>query len=392
MAHAERTHSRLGASSAKRWMTCPGSVRELANVPNTSSAAAAEGTRAHEWAEHLLKSRQTSALPCIGVTLPGHNAPMTKDMAEAVSVYLEHVDALAGVPGAELYVEQRLRLTDIDAELYGTNDACVYLPATRHLHVIDYKHGAGVFVDVVGNPQLLYYAYGALLNHNESGVDTVTLHVVQPRCGSGDGVRSFDNDPMDLFCWAATLADAVRATRAPDAPLVPGDHCRETFCSFAPQCPALRSAALAAAADDFAPVADPTTFGAEELGTRLREARLLSAYLNALQDHAESEAKAGRMPSGWKYVEGRGKRAWKPEFTAEQIASEIAKVSNAVDPWKRELISVPGAETALGKKVFAALEKRLVEKKPGAPQLVPQEDKRAAWTESASDFEPVTAT
>ena len=55
MGHEERTHALFGASSAHRWLSCPGSLLLEKDFPDTKSEAAAEGTLAHELAE--LKAR-----------------------------------------------------------------------------------------------------------------------------------------------------------------------------------------------------------------------------------------------------------------------------------------------------------------------------------------------
>ena len=49
--HAERTHSTLSPSNAYQWMACTPSVILGLQFPDSSSAAAEEGTLAHELAE-----------------------------------------------------------------------------------------------------------------------------------------------------------------------------------------------------------------------------------------------------------------------------------------------------------------------------------------------------
>lgn len=48
-------HARLSPSSAERWMTCPGSVKLAEGIEDKGSSYAAEGTAAHELAEHILR-------------------------------------------------------------------------------------------------------------------------------------------------------------------------------------------------------------------------------------------------------------------------------------------------------------------------------------------------
>lgn len=51
MAHEERNHALLSASSAHRWLACTPSARLEEQFPDTASEAAKEGTLAHELAE-----------------------------------------------------------------------------------------------------------------------------------------------------------------------------------------------------------------------------------------------------------------------------------------------------------------------------------------------------
>ena len=49
------THAILSASSSSRWLACPPSARITAELPETTSIYAEEGTMAHALAEKTLK-------------------------------------------------------------------------------------------------------------------------------------------------------------------------------------------------------------------------------------------------------------------------------------------------------------------------------------------------
>ena len=53
--HADRDHALLSASSAHRWLNCTPAPLLEAQYPDSESDAAAEGTAAHELAEHKLR-------------------------------------------------------------------------------------------------------------------------------------------------------------------------------------------------------------------------------------------------------------------------------------------------------------------------------------------------
>lgn len=52
MAHKDRTHAVLSASSSKQWLNCPPSAKLNAEIPDITTEYAKEGTDAHELAEY----------------------------------------------------------------------------------------------------------------------------------------------------------------------------------------------------------------------------------------------------------------------------------------------------------------------------------------------------
>lgn len=72
-------HSKIGASSMKRWAACPGSVKLSEGIESRSSVFAEEGTKAHELGEKWLTEGETAI------------AGYPVDMVEHVSVYVDAV-------------------------------------------------------------------------------------------------------------------------------------------------------------------------------------------------------------------------------------------------------------------------------------------------------------
>ena len=316
---------------------------------------------------------------------------VTAEMVRAVSVYVRLVsDAIFwGGVARPHRIEHKFHLAAIDPELFGTNDAIVRDGYT--LRVYDLKYGAGVAVSPAGNPQLLYYALGALLDAELCrGVETVELVIVQPR-GAGAVIKSHTVDVLEVAEFGVALAAAVARTRAPDAPLVAGSHCK--FCPVAATCPANGQAAFAAAGAAFADMAPltlpkPSGMSAEELGLRLQQAAQLRLWLKALEKHALTEGLAGRPPVGMKVVAGHGTRVWRgdPDAALRSLC-EMTDLRRE-DVFREEPISVAQAEALLGKKEFEAF-LSLVERKPGKPTLAPTTDKRPE-IDLAKSFDDVT--
>lgn len=287
----------------ERWDNCPGSVRLCATVPNTSSSYAEEGTKAHDYAAAILGTINNSGvIRAITVCIPD-------DMREAVKVYVDHVHTIL-TPSDTLLVEHGFHLKQIHPDCYGTADAVIWKPYSKHLHVIDYKHGAGKPVEVKDNKQLRYYALGALLSLGYNAKE-VTVTIVQPRCEHEDGqIRSETFAAFDLIEWAADLRAAVVRTEDPNAPLVPGAHCRATFCPAQAVCPALTQRTQEMAALEFSPVA---AYEPEKLAQALAFASQAEAWAKAVREFAYAEAMRGKPIPGFKLVAKRAHRSWKDE-------------------------------------------------------------------------------
>lgn len=355
------THSRVGASSMYRWSKCPGSVRLCAVVPPTSSVYADEGTKAHELAaKWLLEPHNAEALLRV----------MPAEMIDAVRVYVDYV--LAKEPSTVQLIEHKFHLKAVHPACFGTADAVLWSPDTKTLETVDYKHGAGVPVEVKGNPQLRYYALGALL---ELGVPakTVVSTIVQPRCVHPDGpIRSETYTAFDLLDWAADLVTYVEETEKPDAALVPGNHCR--FCPAAAVCPALQAHSLQLAKAEFGPV---TAYDPEKLAEALRLADHAEAWAKAVREFAYAEATRGREPPGFKLVAKRATRKWVDESLVEAALQKNGLA--AADIHEAPALKSPAQiEKLIGKKAFGSFEAEYVVKESTGNALVPVTDPRPA--------------
>ena len=105
---APKKHANLGASKAERWMNCPGSVALEADLPNTSSEYAREGTAAHEVAEQCLLSgkdaidfldeiitvTETEIIWGKETQVP-YEIEVTEEMCEAVQMFVSYVREVA---------------------------------------------------------------------------------------------------------------------------------------------------------------------------------------------------------------------------------------------------------------------------------------------------------
>jgi len=362
-AHAERKHHELGPSQSHRWRPCIPSIALCASLPEPPpTQASLDGTRAHEWGEHCLRNGEWDATEHVGDKLEGHSEALTRDMAENVNAHLGLIEKILA-PEDELFIETRFSLAKYfggtpDGD--GTADCVIYKPATKHLHVIDYKNGYGV-VEVEGNTQAIQYALGAWEIFKSRGVQKITIWIVQPKCGPP---KKWSISAADIFDHGEDLKDDYAKTKLPGQPFVPGKHCRFCKANIFGKCAALREHSEREAAIGFEAIKADAGAGAEsgfltpqDLGDMLKRAEAIRVYLKALDELAESEARAGRIPAGKKWVATPGRRIWNPELGSdEDVAKAIRTVAPTLAVWEKTLRTAPALEKELGKADFKELQ------------------------------------
>lgn len=177
-------HAKLSASGSKRWMTCPGSVTLEKDFPETSSPFAAEGTRAHAFAEQMLNLKlkdDNDGLQELTETIRESDPEMAGFVWEYVNYCMDVFNKANEANGDALMgVEERLNFTNVVPGGFGTGDCLVASGDT--VNIIDLKYGKGVPVSAVNNPQLRLYGLGAIRAYNWIyKFKTVKMHIMQPR-------------------------------------------------------------------------------------------------------------------------------------------------------------------------------------------------------------------
>jgi hypothetical protein len=389
-------HSKIGASSMYRWSACPGSVREAAKAPpSVSSKYAEEGTDAHAFGAMLLTLKHNPGKYINDtITYDGRRVTVDKEMADAIQIYVDHV-WLNRSAQSVVQIETKFDLSAVHPGLFGTADAVIWDDKIKLLEVVDLKYGAGIAVEVTDNPQLHYYALGALL---ASGYParTVRMTIVQPRCDHSQGpVRSQDIDAIDLLDFKTDLKKYAVATEDPKAPLAPGYWCR--FCPASGICPELKNQAQKAAKIDFQPAnveerkaAGQALYDPVLLKQALDSREVVKAWLKAVDEFAYAELEAGRPIPGYKLVEKRAQRKYRNgegeviEALQSDPMLEI-EIEDCFEP--RSLLSPAQLEKKVGKDFVA----RFTVKESSGHALVPESDKRPAVTKATAqdDFTPV---
>lgn len=224
MTDSRPVHSHIGASSMSRWKNCPGSVELSREITNVSGVAAQEGTAAHEIVGLALMRAFSDNKP---------TREVLNDIIEALYVYTDYVESLK--EKYPCHIEHSFDMDDIFPDLYGTADCVIYNKTDKILHVIDYKHGKGLPIDVENNLQLQYYALGALHTLPYHCAE-VQMTIVQPRCYHPGGmIRSWRVSALHFIDFKLELIAAAKETQKKKAKLLAGDHCM--FCLAKKTCP-----------------------------------------------------------------------------------------------------------------------------------------------------------
>ena len=409
-------HSPFGGSAASRFMACPGSIALSGQAPpEKPSPYAEEGTFAHAVAAEALETSARSTTAAIGKMLgfldhgESKTREITAEISKAVDVYLEAVwDEYDLDPNSEIEVEQGFAL-DLDAaepgEVFGTNDALVYSPARRKLTIFDYKHGAGVIVDVEDNTQLKFYAIGAMQGHPEWDVREIELVIVQPRAFSadGDGVKRWSLPMSEVIEFPYELNEAVALCKTADAPLVAGDHCR--WCPAATICTAREQSFVTAVREDFAGVdllgiepvvaaLEVKTLDFDHMAQIVASYDRLGSQIAAMRTAMDEHLLAGGTIAGWKVVEAVARRAWTKGDTeiAEYLELMYDVPGDEVMP--RKLVTITDAKkllkTYVSKADYAEAERdmtlRFTIKESKGLTTAPESDRRAAISPVAAEF------
>lgn len=367
-------HARLSASSAFRWINCPGSVALSDQCPAPgSSSYADEGTLAHSIGE--LKLRQITG----EITPKQFEAKMKRirkneyycgEMEEATTFYADEIVGAIAAAGedAELMVEQQFSLDRWVPEGFGTSDAVVI--GGGAIQVIDLKYGKGIKVDAHNNPQLRLYGLGAAnLFGDLYDFDTVKVTIIQPRL---DHVSTEEIPLKELLLWAEDDV-APRARMAMDGTdyTAVGDWCR--FCPAKAICRKRAEYNLDIAKDDFK---QPPLLTDEEIGEVLRRADELQHWVKDVGDYALQQALDGHEYDGWKLVEGRANRKYVDDLKVAE-ALKAAGYDEAL-LYERKLYGITAMEKIVGKKKLTETLGDLIVKPAGKPVLAPISDKREA--------------
>ena len=373
--HTSRDHALLSPSGSHRWMNCTPSARLEEHILGGTSAAAEEGTVAHELAEYALdKYIKGEYLPLLDeLPVPKEiaaNKYYSSEMDKYVTDYVCYVCDIFEVCGdAKMYLERKFDLTSYVNDCFGSCDCAI--EGTNILNIIDLKYGKGVRVEAKDNTQLMMYALGVLRSlspKRQAEIETIKMHIAQVRLGN---YEVFEMSARDLTHWGIhKLRPTAEKAWAGQGNAVVCSHCK--FCKFKPQCRAQRDALI----NEFETHGETKALTLDEIGDVLSKADMFTDWLSSVKAHAMAEALSGKTVKGWKLVEGRSVRVITDEDEAVKRLSELGFEPDSLKNHK--LKGIGDLEKMVGKKPLAATLDELIIKPKGAPTLALESDKREA--------------
>lgn len=405
-------HALLSASSASRWLTCTAAPRFEEGLPESTSTYAEEGRLAHAIAELKVLKKftvMTGRTYTTRLNKLKKDALYDQEMDKTTDLYLEHLteQAMLYDSSPTVVAEVKVDFSEYVPEGFGTCD-CVMIGGDT-LSITDYKHGKGVPVSAVGNPQMRLYALGALKRYAPVFGDTikqVRMTIDQPR------LDSYTSDLItveELRAWGESIKPIAQKAFSGLGEFVPGEHCR--FCRGKAQCRA--RANVSTALEDFkdcvpAGSVKPGEFvpqihsyltpgGVEvhpllsdaEIGDLLIRGQQLVQWYKDLEEYATKALLDGKPIEGWKLVAGRSNRTFTDQDAA--IKAVIAAGYDEALVYDRKPKTLSELEKLMGKAEFAEKIGSYVVKPLGKPTLALATDKREVYNPAAADFAGVVA-
>lgn len=429
-ADANHPHSIFGASGAKRWRICPGSVnliqkaKAAGQIPEREeSEFAAEGTEAHDWADKVLTGK-----------VPIQEVP--EDFRNHLEGYINHCAAIAdnalGCHG-KVYNEATVPLFYRPKDKGTLDFAAIVPPETitefphGKIDFVDLKYGAGVPVSAKENDQLIIYLLSLVgfleIDEMQEFHDEtpVSLAIYQPRHHSFDGEPDvWETTLRDLKDYGIDIeADYHRARKAEgvETELNPVDEACQ-FCDVKGICAARARRFLDPMVDfedESAPAMKPggsDTLTPEQIAFFITNGKAIKKVIDDVEKHERARLEEGGTPNGVKLVEGKlGPKKWVDEKAAETFLKGQLSVDERYQP--RKLITAPQAFgklktrkdelSTIAKAKLGLLDEEAAKKSKteclfhramGNPQLAPIDDERPALAFKATgdEFEEVPDT
>ena len=298
---------------------------------------------------------------------------MDEYVQEYVDLCTEKINEVQGVA----LVEERLDFSRWVKNGFGTGDMIIIGDGV--LEIVDLKYGKGVPVSAEGNIQMQLYALGAIEQYGYIyDFDHVRMSIFQPRNG---GLSTQLMSVAALLALGESIKPIAELAYEGKGEFKAGEHCR--FCRAAVQCKALADYNLEIAKLEFR---DADLLTDDEVSSVLERVDGLVRYAEKIKTFALAEALKGHKWPGFKIVAGRSNRKITDAVKAVKLLRGAGYTDDVIYK-PLELQTITDLEKTITKKKFGELLGSVVERPPGKPTLVPEDDKRPEYDPVQSEFE-----
>lgn len=350
-------HARLSPSASHQWLHCPGSVQAQELLPPAEETEdTLAGTAVHWVIESVLSSYYGGDSSLLTrVDFVGKPAPngviITDEMFDHSEVYTDTVlvTSQRHKMGSTVKIEERVEMPEVHAQCWGTPDTWCYNESDKVLYVYDFKYGHS-YVDVVGNPQLMLYARGAMNELEIDGLNeqslTVVMVIVQPRYYRDDPVREWVIKGSDLRGYINKLHYSASKAFDDNPNTVSGKHCKH--CRALANCDTAFNGSLSLIQHlgDF-DISNTNPDTLKEMIELMDGAKtLVTALSDSLNDQAEQLLVSGHQVKGLILENKYGNLAWDKDEQAvinigKAFGVDVVKGVNLMTPQQAIKAGVP---------------------------------------------------
>jgi hypothetical protein len=325
----------------------------------------------------ILEGKDPMGIP-VGDGLP----KPTELMLEHVKVYTDYVRKQIK-PESVVSIEQSISLFYLPHR-NGIVDAAIFNP--DEIRINDLKFGQGVSVEAEGNTQLAIYGE-SLIQSWDSIMDipdnmSVVLSIVQPRDRNNpEAIREWRMTRAELREVGKHIADkACEAMGETGVFKVTDKGCQ--FCPAKGLCSAFANQGLQALPPEakIIELPHPGSLTRAQRVEVLKAKKVLSKWLEAVEDQEVHDLMSGSEPAGLKLVEGKTNRQWRDVDAAMRLLSNHLSLDDICP--RSPVLSPAAAEKALkGIELSTRFKNKmdsLITRPEGKPTLVLADDPRPA--------------
>lgn len=290
----------FSASNLHRRAGCPGSAAAEGSYAfdDKKSAASVEGDNMHA---EMLRFWDESLRP---IDLTGEQI---RSCESAWHHYqrLAHETGFSGIPFTEVKARSSLGFSVV-------MDAA-HVVDTRAL-IIDWKFGRGAVDPAESNWQL---AAAVVVAAEKWGITDATVAIIQPRAEEPLTAASYGEPEIEGA--REMIAKVVAEASKPDAPRIPGDHCK--YCRHAANCQEGAEAvkSLVSISQNVPSLPDA------DLAALLNAGRAVEPIVAAAREEARNRLREGKSIPGWKLRKGNTYRTTDPQAAWQRLKDIMPK-------------------------------------------------------------------